>query len=786
MLGGLSAFFAAFAAFAGKPVFKRVWRCLCRGCRGAVPFGLLLFPAPVEAGTLPESFTRHDVVTHLHDNGITTVEDFIGSLPPLHRRHFALVFRSEGLARAHVSETRPRVVSWGADAEFVLSWGTDPESPFYESVEFLRPGRERWIAGVIDFSADAPEIREPAVCSTCHGHDNKPLWGQFPDFEGTDGNYDPEYFDAIDGILDSTDPRLTQLDLGSRERFVRFPGGDIANVSREAGNVLGWRHAEVLFRRIVAHEDYEQIARHMLCTEPDVFQAMLPLADRHLSVLADSGDLIQGASVFGNSHQSYSFGYGSLFGSFRFLVLHDLWHRHARVRESLRGYGDDVGRLYEQHFGARGRASLAARAETMHNAGPVGSGQFLENLARRLAPDACAALSEDGAEGLEGRPRGTGTVARIVLVDAVRDRELRELREGDRVNLNAYPATRYALRADVPRGAGVGKVHIAMSNSDSTVRYARTEYVAPYVLHGDDGAGNYFGSPLPAGDYYITAVPHVRTEGAHPDDRCVRRDSSCREGKSVTVRFSVVRHPFAGFTVFGADTRNAGAEAGMANATGPHPRIAPEDRLRRAVFAVPLQQPVEDGATLDRRALPDRADVRVDLVSPAPAGDVRLTLTGPESIAHSRVLTNAPYELFGDGSGITLPSGEYRLTATVHPDFGSRDAEVRYARRFSVADLSANARLATLLIGRVDESTSSWWEWPRPSAHTTVAAAHDRVIVRVKPAHARASVAIVDDGGRMPFGYKAVDLRRGANVVRIEVTAENGRRKTYSATITRD
>ena len=133
---------------------------------------------------LPAEMTRHSLLNSVRDRQITSVEDFVAALPVLHKRHVAFVYRSEALFKEFISGQYPRVISWGADGRFVFSWSTDPASPGHEFVEFLKPERDRWIAGVIDFSGSTPTLREPAACASCHGQLHKPLWGGDLDMAG--------------------------------------------------------------------------------------------------------------------------------------------------------------------------------------------------------------------------------------------------------------------------------------------------------------------------------------------------------------------------------------------------------------------------------------------------------------------------------------------------------------------------------------------------------------------------------------------------------------------------
>ena len=142
-----------------------------------------LLTQPVHSQTLPEQLTADNVMSFIEANNIESGAELIESLPPLHKRHVSLVFVSQALNKEFVSKTHPRVVSWGADARFILSWATNPAAP--DNVEFLQHGSDQWEAGVIDFSGDEPEVSNPEVCSTCHGHMKRPIWGDWMLWRGT-------------------------------------------------------------------------------------------------------------------------------------------------------------------------------------------------------------------------------------------------------------------------------------------------------------------------------------------------------------------------------------------------------------------------------------------------------------------------------------------------------------------------------------------------------------------------------------------------------------------------
>ena len=243
-------------------------------------------PPAVHAQTLPEQLTTDNIMDFIETNSITTVAELIEALPVLHKIHVGFVYKSEAPNNEYVSGNSPRVISWGADSRFVLTWSTDPDMPDNERVEFLHPGSGGWIAGVIDFSADPPEISNPGECADCHGSLNKPLWGEYPTWEGTEdehffGGNSRQVINYTKTIVDSDHERLEPLDIwfDTRESTNRFitvyndphPISAIDNIYplRDLGSTLAWRHGEVLFEIVKGKENYMEIAREAVCEDPE-------------------------------------------------------------------------------------------------------------------------------------------------------------------------------------------------------------------------------------------------------------------------------------------------------------------------------------------------------------------------------------------------------------------------------------------------------------------------------------------------------------------------------------
>ena len=229
-------------------------------------------------------------------------------------------------------------------------------------VEFLRQEDDRWSAGVIDFSGATPEITEPASCQTCHGPLNKPLWGAWSQWDGTElvDPSDTLGIAATVSAMESTDPRIEPLDFSAsyfrsrRDRHARFleMGGhrNYTTPIQEAGSVWSWCHVEVLFRRLKALEDFRQFAEETVCratmrhSSDFGYDARLhaleqfTLGEHNLAVLSDTGEAIQGGSIghlFVAPDYFYT-DYGPLGGALVFLMVADLWEREPIVRKVYR------------------------------------------------------------------------------------------------------------------------------------------------------------------------------------------------------------------------------------------------------------------------------------------------------------------------------------------------------------------------------------------------------------------------------------------------------------------
>ena len=387
----------------------------------------------------------------LDRHGVTSPEEFIAALPDLHKQRFSFVYESEAAEREHVSYEYPRFVSWGADGRFIFAWNTDPDAPsrFRDAVEFLRQDETDWRAGVIDFSGEDPEITEPADCRTCHGSLNKPLWGAAFSWAGTEyaAIEDPDFEDArnaMQTVLDSTHPRIEPLDFSASafplqieaenltERYLRLPERSAGLLAvEEAGLLFSLRHAEVLFRRLKARDDYREIAEDALCA-PDSWSAgelaLGPFSESEHdpAILATTQAPIQ--SVHGRSgfarmpDDGYGAG-GELGNALIFLMLADLWEQEPILRKLYRevssrdtlasetqwisdaalDYGaggataeDELIRQVRLRFGQANRASLLERAirnARMPRHGDLGA-SFFDGHLDVMRPQVCQTLRD--------------------------------------------------------------------------------------------------------------------------------------------------------------------------------------------------------------------------------------------------------------------------------------------------------------------------------------------------------------------------------------------------------
>lgn len=123
---------------------------------------------------------------YLEANPQATVESFLQALPPSYSGSFVLMHRSRSLQPA--TYDRPRVIFFGPDARFLLAVGNKEKHPRFSVLEFAefeeKQGTYRF--GEIDLGTiGRPKVSvDNKVCTTCHGSPTRPIWGQYPRWDG--------------------------------------------------------------------------------------------------------------------------------------------------------------------------------------------------------------------------------------------------------------------------------------------------------------------------------------------------------------------------------------------------------------------------------------------------------------------------------------------------------------------------------------------------------------------------------------------------------------------------
>src|ERR1700756_2838222 len=153
---------------------------------------LLLVLAASAARADNFNFASLEALLRTHDAG--TVEELLAALPEAQRHNYALVFDSRSLQGA--SFENPRVILYGPDARFVLTFNGNAAQHGFRAVETLEfdsvtrafrlrelefPKRPGGAAAVRVSETD------PARCLRCHGDPPRPVWDSFPLWPGAYG-----------------------------------------------------------------------------------------------------------------------------------------------------------------------------------------------------------------------------------------------------------------------------------------------------------------------------------------------------------------------------------------------------------------------------------------------------------------------------------------------------------------------------------------------------------------------------------------------------------------------
>ena len=423
----------------------------------SLPDGLFeefsLFDGMQADGSQPDNSGPYPRIQRFLDrHAVSSPEKFIAALPPSYLQRFVLMYRSESPAAPHVSGDYPRVISFGGDGALTFAWTTDPSAPgpFGQSVEFLRQNDTDWTAGVIDYSGAIPQISEPASCQSCHGSFNKPMWGMWSEWSGSEtvtSRFDNAAIRSAEASMDramaSSDPRIEPLDFaasifegGKTQRFLWRGPPPSTVVAEEAGAVWSWRHAEVLYRILRGrYPDFRSFSDEVVCAEHDDLAAFavalnqfshpeqnLFASDADPRFPDEPGQVISPAPDLLTYTYYYHTG-GSVADSIVFLLMADVWrdepivrrlyrsvsnsdavapHVNDRQKSAILYYGpgsataeDELIQKLRLHFGQGTEASLDAREvqSSRHHIGGVLSASFRDGLATVMRPRMCSAIT---------------------------------------------------------------------------------------------------------------------------------------------------------------------------------------------------------------------------------------------------------------------------------------------------------------------------------------------------------------------------------------------------------
>src|SRR5436190_1460610 len=161
---------------------RRSTLCLLLGLLGAAPPGQA---AGFDFASLQSLLSHQD---------IGSVEELIAALPAAQRNRYALVFESRSLQGA--SPENPRVILYGPDARFIVTFSGSPAQRGFrvvETMEFDDDSKEFRLRELLfperAAGPDKVVVSEvnPQRCTRCHGAPPRPVWDTFPLWPGAYG-----------------------------------------------------------------------------------------------------------------------------------------------------------------------------------------------------------------------------------------------------------------------------------------------------------------------------------------------------------------------------------------------------------------------------------------------------------------------------------------------------------------------------------------------------------------------------------------------------------------------
>ena len=257
--------------------------------------GLLGAAAPGQAA----GFNFASLQSLLSRQDIDSVEELIAALPAAQRSRYALVFESRSLQGASLEN--PRVILYGTDARFIVTFNGSPAQRGFrvvETMEFDDDSKEFRLRELVfperAAGVDKVVVSEvnPQHCARCHGAPARPVWDTFPLWPGAYGERYRARLSARErtGLaaflaLQPTHPRYGQL-LGVKrfadpQTFRSSALSQYAGIPEEPPNAelaidLGRLQAQSIARHLVRQPGFE-LYRY----------ALLGLADNACGRLAD-------------------------------------------------------------------------------------------------------------------------------------------------------------------------------------------------------------------------------------------------------------------------------------------------------------------------------------------------------------------------------------------------------------------------------------------------------------------------------------------------------------------
>ncbi len=143
------------------------------------------------------SLTITGVKGFVDQHGITNLAGLLAALPRSLKNNYTLVEQS--LSNNPASLKHPRVILFGADAQFLWAFGTDPNDPKREVLDMAQLNSQTgfWIFRSLDFSKKPPQLSSnDSQCTQCHGANPRPIWESYPDWPGIFGNDGADDFSA--------------------------------------------------------------------------------------------------------------------------------------------------------------------------------------------------------------------------------------------------------------------------------------------------------------------------------------------------------------------------------------------------------------------------------------------------------------------------------------------------------------------------------------------------------------------------------------------------------------